>query len=115
MPLQLPTPTSASAQYDITLDGVDFTLLYNWNVREESWNLTITDLPGNAIINGVKIVPLLGLFTNHPQTNLPLGNIVAVPVNPEGELRDAKITRDNLGTVFMLVYYTKEEISVLED
>lgn len=53
--IQLPAPQSPPLPaFDVTpvLDGVTYTLRFQWNTRDSGWRLRILDEPGQVILMG---------------------------------------------------------------
>ena len=98
--LEIPTRTDLSV-YDFTieLDAVVYTLSMVYNTRAERWFLSILDIDGNALREGLKMVSNWELTTTWVQQSRPDGAFYAI--NPEN---DDDPNRDTLGTSSVFVY-----------
>lgn len=57
MMLEIPlAPPGPNFTIETTLDGVHYGLTFRWNDREGTWYLDLTDINGNPIISGRKLV-----------------------------------------------------------
>lgn len=110
MALILNTPTTAWSKYTVVLDEDTFIFEFQWSEREECWTLTIHDVNENVVMQGVKLIQWQPIILHHPQTNLPKGEIVVVDSENEFGKGNVRIGRDDFGTRFFLVYYTKTEV-----
>lgn len=60
------------------IDGVDYRLDFAWNGRDGAWYLNLSDIDGNALVCGIKLVtnrPLLARF--HHIEGVPAGELIA--------------------------------------
>jgi len=76
-----------------------------WNTRSESWFLHLFDHTGNPLVTGKRLVP------NYPLTEIYSGRFPGelLVLDTRSDLSDARITYDNLGKRFLLVYLDEEE------
>lgn len=98
--VEIPTRTDLSV-YDFTveLDAVVYTLSMVYNTRAERWFLSILDIDGNPLREGLKMVSNWPLLTTWVQQDRPDGSMWAI--NPEN---DDDPNRDTLGTSSVFVY-----------
>jgi len=61
--------------FSADLDGVDYLLDFQFNSRESLWYVDISDLEGNPIRTGIKVV-----------SNFPIMRLCKAAVRPAGEL-----------------------------
>lgn len=75
----LPTRTDA-ARYDfeIELDGQTFVFDFEWNDRDSGWYMTITDVNGDVLLAGRRVVLNWPLINIYRDSRLPAGTIEAV-------------------------------------
>lgn len=86
-PLIVPTsPDEPFYEQQSTIDGVDYTLTFRYNQREECYYLTIGDVSGNDLVKGVKLVCGWSLFLGHQHPDLPTGRFMVLShVNGDNE------------------------------
>jgi len=73
-PLLVPTsPDLPFYEQQSTIDGVDYTLTFRYNQREEAFYLSFGDVEGNDIVKGLKLVCDWPLLLGHREPNLPTG------------------------------------------
>ncbi len=90
--------------FTVDLDGIDYQLRFTYNQRDQHWYFDLSDVEGNIIRAGIKIV-----------INFPLLRLLASFVRPPGELiaidtrqtltqaaRDPELTE--LGTDVLFAY-----------
>lgn len=85
MILEIPTSTDA-ARYDleVELDGREFRLLFDWNERDQAWQLSLFNAAGVELLSGIRVVvnyPLIGRFRD---PDLPPGDLSAVDTGTTG-------------------------------
>ena len=105
MALKIRTPIDSWSNQQVTLDNTNLILELLWNTRNESWVISLFDLDENPILTGIKLTENVSVTARYTDSRLPSGNIWCARLNPKAP----KITRDNLGTDFILVYLTEEE------
>jgi hypothetical protein len=99
----IPTDSSGTIREyteKIGLEGVAYTFKLSWNVRTETWMLSIAALDGTAIIDGVAVTCGVDLLRGCVVTGRPPGLLFAAPT-------DGDITRpaiDGLGSRVLLYY-----------
>src|SRR4029077_4906590 len=118
MPITLPLrPDLANYQFQIQLDSVTYGFRFFWNERDPSWVMSITDVSGNELISGVKVVVHwpLGKIAGY-STALPPGILIAVDtsgagLDPGGPTVTASgaLTSD-LGNRVQVVYFSKSDL-----
>ena len=74
-------PTLGRHEYDISIDGRDFTLRFAWNVRVASWYMDVLDEDDVVLRQGVRMVVDFPLLFRSKLTALPLGLLMAVDVS----------------------------------
>lgn len=72
----------------VSLDGIDYQLLYKYNDREGFWYFDLLDTEDNPIKTGIKIVSNWPFLRNLKQAPRPSGELLAVdtrqpPLDPE--------------------------------
>jgi len=60
-----------------TLDGVDYTLGFRYNQRENVYYLIVADALGTVLNGGIKLVSNLLLLQNVIDTRMPPGELIA--------------------------------------
>lgn len=110
MPLIIPCRTDLDHySMQVTLEGVIYTLVFRWNVREASWYMQIQDAQGNALCGGYKIVVGFPIAARSRVAGKPPGFFWAF--DSTGEDRPPAI--DELGERVRLVYFTAGEKAAL--
>lgn len=109
MPLLITTPDSAWYEQEVTLEGKNVILEMYWNTRNDSWNLNVYTVDREPIITGVKLVQNNWTHIHYHNAELPLGELVCVKVNDRAE----ELGRHNLGSDYLLVYLTNQEVEDL--
>lgn len=84
--LTIPSPdeTAPRAIQRTPLDGVDFILIFDWNIRANQWSLDIRTGDGVDIITGIAIISLWDVLRSLSALNRPLGRIVWTGSAPPG-------------------------------
>jgi len=108
MSVQIPILANIPAQtFDISLDGISYNMTAKWNSRSEFWTLDILDEDDNVIILGLCLK--LGTFLLK-QFNLNIGELIVVDDTNTGT--ESSLT--NIGVSTSLVYFTQEELEIIE-
>jgi hypothetical protein len=89
-----------SYNFQITLEGIVFTLHFRFNVRDDRWYMDVNDVDDEPIVTGVKLLYGLPLLDRYKNERLPLGRFIIL--DETGEERNP--TRDGLGVDFKLLY-----------
>ena len=98
--LRVPTRIDQSAyRFTLELDEVVYRLLLIFNVRSNHWHLSLFDIDGAPLREGIKLVSNWPLTTTWTQQGRPDGELISA--NPEN---DADPERDTIGTDSVLVY-----------
>jgi hypothetical protein len=86
------------------LSGRRYTFYGSYNSRQEAWVMKVSDVNGNLLIPGLRLVPEIPLFEKYRASvpELPPGELVLVDL--EGKLDTAEVTRENLSSRFALTY-----------
>jgi hypothetical protein len=90
----------------VFLEGVNVKLKFDWNARDNIWNLSIYDPDDNPILVGVKMVTNYELILQHPTLALPRGAMFLWDTEGKGE----PAGYEDLGTRHKLVYVTSGEV-----
>lgn len=89
-----------SYNFQITLEGIVFTLHLRYNTRLERWVMDVNDVDDANIVTGIPLLYGLPLLDRYKDERLPLGRFVIS--DETGEKRNP--TRDGLGDDFKLLY-----------
>jgi len=105
---EIPTYADKYPRWKIAVDlsGARYQIYISWNKRMESWYMTILDIYDNILLAGIRLVPDLYFFEKYRASvpELPIGDLFIF--DQEGKMETAEITRDNLGSRFILSYIT---------
>lgn len=98
--LKVPTPTAFSV-YDFTidLDSVVYTISMFYNTRSARWYFSLSDIDGNPLRQGLKLVSNWPLTQTWTQQGRPEGELIAA--NPEN---DNDANRDTLDVDVFVCY-----------
>lgn len=99
--LEIPVRSDIPAyQFQVTLDGVVFTLKFRFNTRIDRWIMDVKDVDENSLVDGVPLLYGLPVLDRFVGDDLPLGSFVVI--DETGEERNP--TRDSFGEDFKLLY-----------
>lgn len=96
--------TTGSVACRVSLDGVSFTLRFQWVARAGTWSMSLSDADDVAIVSGLALVPawdLIGLVTD---SRRPAGSLMLW--RSDGSFVHPGLA--DLGTVAKLYYYEAE-------
>lgn len=107
MALVLPLD-SVDPHYTVTikLEGVRYRLGMDWNEREGSWYMSLTQENGTAIASGLRVVPDWPLLRRVTGSARPPGEMVFRNTGSE----DAEPGRNDIGEMFVPLYYEESEL-----
>lgn len=107
MAVQIKIPNIPSSVQQVTLDNTTYTIKSYFNVRDEGWRLDISDIDGNIILAGAKIMPVANLTGKYILDAFPNGNLWVLPTTSG----TTAVGFDNFGTGknYQLWYLTLEE------
>lgn len=91
--------------FQVELDGVLFTLGFNYNARAGYWVFDIFDSNDNPLLVGIRLVSGQLLTERFISEGLPLGDFFIF--DSSGKNEDPTI--DNFGVTCLLMYADKEE------
>lgn len=101
---------SSHFSYSLDLEGSTYQFAFAWNYRESQWYLTISDVSGNIIKAGIKLVVGLAMLKTLRNYAVPPGDLYIVNISSTANLT---LTKDNLGDQLQLLYYTVADIAGL--
>lgn len=96
----------ASWEQKIVLGGTAFFISAAWNIRDESWNISIYDSSENPIIVGRKLTLNVDILRLVHAENKPQGRLFAIAIANDVD----EITRDNMGSEIELVFVGYDEV-----
>lgn len=83
------------------ISNIELLFEVNWNSRDESWYMSISDIESDPIVSGIKIVPGVDLLRGvRDRTELPEGSLVALDTS----LQQERPGREELGERVILVF-----------
>lgn len=103
-------PDSPASTQRITIEGLTYFIYLAYNSRQESWELTLHNEDNEPLVEGIKLIPDQNITKRFLWVDRFEGDIVISIYNATAE----PITRDNLGTDYLIVYVTKEELDEIE-
>jgi hypothetical protein len=108
MPVTIPTTSNASAyKQRLTLDNEAYEFKFEWNIRDESWTMSIFTDDGTQLAAGIKLTVNFALSNRYKYIeNFLQGEIIAVDMSNTG----TRIGRDDLGSRVLLMYFTPDEL-----
>lgn len=109
MSLRVPcTPAGRGSWVQTTaLDGAVYELTFDWNARVGLWMLHLADASGAAIRTGMMLTAGTSLLWRITDPRRPPGALVVVDLSGADD-KDPGF--DDLGTRFVLAYYTRAEL-----
>lgn len=106
MSLTLPIQTDpAFYTFSVDLDGASFGFELRWNAAASGWFIALLDADGNTLVASQRLVSDWGMFSRYPGTGLR-GLIVGLDTTGA----HADPGRYDLGTRFLLLYFTNAEV-----
>ena len=97
----LPTSTTLPFyNFEVELDGVTFKLEFKFNVRGDTWYMTILDPNDNILRAGLRVVNEYTILRLWQEATRPDGEIIAIPLG--GQTTPA--TLEQLGEDVILTY-----------
>ena len=93
----------------MVLDGVRYTLGFNWNAREQDWYVDLADGAGNPICMGIKMEPDIPLWLQYKGFGgFPPGDLVLI--DTQSNLQSASVGYSDLGQRYVLIYVELADI-----
>lgn len=107
--IEIPLYNAARWEMRADLSGKRYGLYIAYNTRQEAWFMAISDVNGNLLLAGIRLVPGIFFLEKYRASvsGLPPGELWLVDI--EGKLSTAEATRENLSTRFALTYTVFEE------
>jgi hypothetical protein len=93
-------------EQSVVLGNVPFTLIHNWNIRDETWSLSIITNDNIPLVVGKKLNINTDMLSSVFNELKPKGALVVVSVAKNIDI----ITRDNMGTEIDLVFVGDDEL-----
>lgn len=90
----------------VVLGNVPFKLVHNWNIRDETWGLSILTNDNVPLVVGKKLNINTDILSAVFSENRPQGVLVVVSVAKNVDT----ITRDNMNTEVDLVFVSYDEL-----
>ena len=104
--INIPTFADRSPRWlmSVDLSGKRYQLYFDWNTRFEIWSMSILDANGKNLLGGLGVVPYFPLYDRYRASvpQLPSGDLIIL--DRQDNMQTAVITRDNLGSRFVLCY-----------
>jgi hypothetical protein len=116
MPVKLPAAFDANGHgvphYTevFQLDGVTFTLQFDWNSRASSWYMSIYDGGGTLLAAGRRLTCDFPPLARFHDRRMPAGLITVVDTS--GQQLDPGI--DDLGARVVLLYFTYADVAAIQ-
>lgn len=89
----------------VILGEEPFSLISNWNIRDETWDVSLFTSEGDPLIVGRKLVLNTNVLEQVQLEASPKGVLLVVPVSD----KTTNITRDNMGVDVELVFIEEED------
>lgn len=98
----------ASWEQKVLLGSSLYILQAAWNIRDESWNVSLYTNENLPLFEGKRVNISIDLLAQVTDINKPAGYLMVVPIAKEKGVE--VITRDNMGTEVELIYIGNDEI-----
>lgn len=95
----------------VDLDGENFLLVFKWNVRDESWYLSMYQEDETPVAVGMRLVVGWNPIRRLIGTDAPLGALYVHDTTGT----DEEAGFDELGTRVLVLYYDEDEIESLSE
>lgn len=105
MAFKIKTPKVSWSRQQLVINDFVFTLELRWMTREAVWVADIFNSVGDKVLTGAKLTENSSLDASYYIPEFVGGNLWVIRVKGSSP----KITRDNLGSAFLLTYFTYEE------
>jgi hypothetical protein len=109
--LEIPTYADKSPRWDVKVDlsGRRYSLNVSYNMRQNAWMMNISDVNGDLLIAGIRLVPEVNFLEKYRASSpgLPPGDLVLI--DREHNIRTAEVTRENLSSRFSLTYMVSKD------
>ena len=107
----IPTYADEGPRWEVKVDlsGRRYTFNVSYNTRQDAWVMHISDVNGDLLIAGLRLVPGVNLLEKYRAScpTLPPGALVLV--DRDGNARTAEVTRQNLSSRYALTYMVARE------
>lgn len=105
--IQVPVTRNGNSDYDVTLDGVTYTIQYRYNTRNQRVFMNILK-DGVMLIAGMRLLEYNLANYFYANEEAPKGTLYVAPLKTVKE----KATLGNLGISndYSLIYFTQEEL-----
>jgi hypothetical protein len=94
--------------FEISLEGTQYSLLFDWNTRAARWFITLSAADGTVLLTSVAGVVDFPLFSRFADPRLPPGRLMLLDTSGAGQEMTAQ---EELGTRVQLVYLTASEVA----
>jgi hypothetical protein len=93
-------------EQSVVLGKIPYSLISNWNIRDNSWDIGIYTNTGAPLVVGKKLNLNTDVLSDVHIETRPQGYLVVTPVAKDVEF----ITRDNMGSEVELIFIGYDEI-----
>lgn len=93
----------------LILGGDPFSLIANWNVRDESWNVSLFTSEGDPLVVGRKLVLNTNVLEQVHVDSAPKGILLVTPISDNA----TSITRDNMGIDVELIFLGDDDVELI--
>jgi len=107
--IEIKVPNSSYSRQEVTLESEPYSFYFKYNVRNESWYLSIKDYTDSyTILDGIKVMPNQNLTGRYIDIDLPKGMLVCLRMKNTNN----PISRDNLGKgkEYGIFWYDSDEV-----
>ena len=93
---------------EVTLDNINYKLLFTWNTRMEAWVMSILKLDDTPILAGIKLVLNYELIAKFHHLDIPQGLMYVVDTSND----ESKIAFDDFTSErgLRLIYIEEDEV-----
>jgi len=98
----LPLTPSQNQEFDVSLNGVTYHLIFKWNKLSAAWDLDIQDVQRNKILSGIPLVTGCDLLEQYSYLKI---NGALVVQNSDGSFNVPTFANlGSIGNLYFLVY-----------
>lgn len=107
--LKIPMKQANSFTLEASLDGVQYTLRFDWNVSADFWTMALFNAKNETVLRGVVLVPNTPLLEQFRSRSVPKGEFVVYLDEPPRDITYL----DFVSNKVVLLYLSESEVVAL--